>query len=339
LVLEALNRHAYTECKVYLIEEDTLMASKMPTYAYFNGKIVSLADATVSVMSHALNYGTAVFGGIRGYWSTDEEQLFVFRPHDHFERLKQSAGLMRINIEHTAADLVAVLGELLRTEGYRENVYIRPLAYKSTPTIAVRLHDIEDGFSIWAMPFGDYIKQEGLHLGFSAWHRVEDNAIPARGKISGSYANSALIKSDAILSGYDEALVLNDDGHVSETSASNLFIVRKGVAITPPVTANVLEGITRRSVIQLLREELGVEVVERDIDRTEVYLADEVFLCGTGVQIAAATMVEHRKIGSGDTGAITKRVRDLFFDVVKGRIEKYRGWLTSVYHEEKMAVQ
>jgi branched-chain amino acid aminotransferase len=314
------------------------MAQKMPTYAYFNGKIVPIAEATVSVMSHALNYGTAVFGGIRGYWSADEEQLFVFRPHDHFERLKQSAGLMRIKIEHTAADLVGVLAELLHTEGYRENIYIRPLAYKSTPTIAVRLHDIEDGFSIWAMPFGDYIKQEGLHLGFSAWHRVEDNAIPARGKISGSYANSALIKSDAILSGYDEALVLNDDGHVSETSASNLFIVRKGAAITPPVTANVLEGITRRSVIQLLREELGVEVVERDIDRTEVYLADEVFLCGTGVQIAAATMVEHRKIGSGDTGAITKRVRDLFFEVVKGRIEKYRGWLTPVYHGAKMAV-
>jgi branched-chain amino acid aminotransferase len=315
------------------------MAQNMPAYAYFNGKIVPIAEATVSVMSHALNYGTAVFGGIRGYWNAEEEQLFVFRPHDHFERLKQSAGLMRINIEHSVEALVDILGELLRTEGFRENVYIRPLAYKQTPTIAVRLHDIEDAFSIWSMPFGDYIKQEGLHLGFSAWHRVEDNAIPARGKISGSYANSALIKSDALLAGYDEALVLNDDGHLSETSASNIFIVRRGVAITPPVTANVLEGITRRSVMQLLREELGVEVVERDIDRTEVYLADEVFLCGTGVQIAAATKVEHRTIGSGETGAITQRVRDLFFEVVKGRVAKYRNWLTPVYHDEKMAVR
>ncbi|NWF68686.1 MAG: branched-chain amino acid transaminase [Chloroflexi bacterium] len=313
------------------------MAQAKPKYAYFQGKIVPIGEATISVMTHALHYGTAVFGGLRGYWNNDEEQLFVFRVHDHFERFVQSAGLMRIDVGCTPHELTRVLMELLRTEGFRENIYIRPLAYKAMEGIGVRLHDVEDALTIFAMPFGDYIKPAGLHLGFSAWQRVDDNTIPARGKISGSYANSALIKSDALLAGYDEALVLNADGHVSETSASNFFIVRRGVAITPPVTSNILEGITRRTVIQLLRDDLGVEVVERDIDRSEVYLAEELFLCGTGVQIAAATQVDHHVIGGGDTGQITHRLRELFFNVVSGRVAKYRDWLTPVYSPEKVA--
>jgi branched-chain amino acid aminotransferase len=310
------------------------MSQGKPRFAFFEGKIVPMEEAKISVMTHALNYGTAVFGGIRAYWNADEEQLFIFRPFDHFERLVQSASLLRISIPHTPEELTTTLTELLRTEDFRENVYVRPLAYKSTEIIGVRLHDIDDAFTMFAMPFGAYIKEEGVHVGFSSWQRVDDNSIPARGKISGAYANSALIKSDAILAGYDEALVLNQDGHVSETSASNLFIVRKGVAITPPVYANVLEGITRRSFIELLREELNVEVVERPIDRTEVYLADEIFLCGTGVQIAAVTRVEHRTIGTGETGSITAALRDTYRDVVAGRLEKYRSWLTPVYAQE-----
>lgn len=304
-------------------------------YAFFDGKIVPIAEAKVSVMNHAFNYGTAVFGGLRGYWNVEEQQLFVFRPVDHFERLINSASLMRIQIPHTAEALRDILLELLRTEGFRENCYVRPIAYKAFEGIGVRLHDVADALAIWAMPFGRYIqKEEGAHVCFSAWRRVDDNAIPARGKVSGAYANSALIKSDAVLSGYDEALVLNDDGHVSEASASNVFIIRKGVAITPPVNANVLEGITRRTIMQLLREDLGVEVIERDIDRTEVYLADEMFLCGTGVQIAAVTQVEHRPIGSGAMGEITIKLRDYYHQVVGGQIPKYRDWLTPVYVTE-----
>ncbi len=309
------------------------MAQGKPRYAFFEGKIVPIADAKVGVMTHALNYGTGVFGGLRGYWNEDEEQLFVFRPHDHFERFLQSAYMMRIDLPYSATELVHILLDLLRKEGFRENCYIRPLAYKSTEMIGVKLHDVDNALTIFALPFGSYVndKEAGLHVGFSSWRRVDDNAIPARGKVTGAYANSALIKTEANLAGYDEALVLNSGGHLSETSASNVFIVRKGVVITPPVYADVLEGITRRTIIHLLREELGIEVVERDIDRTELYVTDEVFLCGTGVQIAAITQIEHRPVANGVMGPITQRISSLYHSLVRGQVEKYREWLTPVY--------
>lgn len=306
-----------------------------PEYAFFGGKIVPIDQAKVSVMTHAFNYGTGVFAGMRAYWNDDEQQLFIFRAHDHFERFRQSAGLMRIDVPYSESELTDILVELLRTEDYHENVYIRPLAYKASEGIGVRLHGLTDAMTIFALPMGSYLhNEEGTHVGFSAWRRVEDNAIPARGKVVGAYANSALIKTDAVLAGYDEALVLNEDGHVSEASAANLFIVRKGVAITPSITSNTLEGIIRRTLIELLRNELGVEVVEREVDRTECYLAEEMFLCGTGVQIGAVTKIEHRPVGTGAMGAITRQLRELFFDVVTGRAPKYRDWLTPVYVAE-----
>lgn len=306
-----------------------------PDYAFFKGKIVPIEEAKISVMTHAFNYGTAVFGGMRAYWNEDEEQLFIFRSHDHFERFLQSAGLLRITLPYTPADLTNILSELIRTEGYHENIYVRPLAYKATPIIGVRLHDLDDDFTMFAQPFGSYMHNEvHNHVCISAWRRVDDNAIPARGKIAGAYANSALIKTDAVLAGYDEAIVLNEDGHVSEMSAANIFIIRRGVAITPPVHSNVLEGITRRSIIQLLTDELGIEVVEREIDRTEIYLADEIFMCGTGVQVASITKVEHRPVGNEEPGPITEQVREMFHKVVRGRVSKYRDWLTPVYTTE-----
>lgn len=310
------------------------MAQTKPKFAFFKGHIVPFEQATVSVMTHALNYGTGVFGGLRGYWNADEEQLFVFRPLDHFERFLQSAALLRMTFDYTPEDLLGFLRDLLQAEHYCENCYIRPLAYKSSEAIGVRLHDLESDITIFALPFGSYLKDddEGSHVCFSAWRRIDDNAIPARGKIVGAYANSAFIKTDAMLAGYDEALVLNDDGHVSEASAANLFIVRKGTAITPPVTDNILEGIVRRSLIHFMREDLNIEVVERQIDRTEVYIADEIFLCGTGVQLTPVTRVEHRVIGSGRIGPITTRVRDMFFRVVTGRVEKYRNWAAPMYN-------
>lgn len=304
-------------------------------YAFFKGKIVPIEDAKVSVMNHALNYGTGVFGGLRGYWNDEDEQLYVFRPRDHFERFVQSASLLRINVRYTPSELTDILAELLRYEDFHENCYIRPLAYKSMEGIGVRLHDVPDDVSIYTLPFGRYVEnEEGAHVCISAWRRVDDNSIPARGKITGAYANSALIKTDAALAGYDEAIVLNNDGHVSEMSAANIFIIRKGVAYTPPVTSNTLEGITRRTIMHLLREDMGVEVVEREIDRTELYIADEIFMCGTGVQIAAITKIEHRVVGQGKLTGITHDLRDLYFDVVSGRIEKYRGWLHPVYAKE-----
>ena len=244
----------------------------------------------------------------------------------------QSAQLLRMALPYTAHDLTKIVTELLRAEGYRENCYIRPLAYLSTRTISVKLNDMDSAVTIFSLPFGQYIaNEEGAHVAFSAWRRVDDNAIPARGKIIGAYVNSAMSSTDVRLAGYDEAIVLNEDGHVSEMSSANLVIVRDGVVITPPVQSNVLEGIVRRSVIQLLRDELGVEVVERNIDRSEVYIADECFMCGTGVQISAITRIEHRAIGGGKMGDITRRLRTLFFDVVAGKSERYRSWLVPVY--------
>jgi branched-chain amino acid aminotransferase len=308
-----------------------------PTYAYFGGQFVPFAEATVSVMTHALNYGTAVFGGMRAYWNAEEEQLFIFRPQNHFERFLQSAALLRISLPYTVDDLTDILAELLRREGFRENCYARPLAYKSGELIAVRLHNVPDAFTLFAVPFGSYIANEqGAHVCFSAWRRVDDNAIPARGKVAGAYANSALIKEDALLAGYDEALVLNQEGHVTEASAANIFVVRKGVVYTPPPQSDVLEGIVRSTLMTLMRDDLGLEVVERDIDRTECYVADEILLCGTGVQVAAVTQIEHRPVGTGRMGSLTRAVRDLFFDVVAGRVEKYRDWLTPVYMPESV---
>jgi branched-chain amino acid aminotransferase len=301
-------------------------------FAFFDNRIVPIAEANVSVMTHGLHYGTGVFAGIRGYWNADHEQLYVFRPREHFRRFLQSASLLRMQLPYTVDDLTRITSELLRTEAYRENCYIRPLAYVSELSIQLRLHEMASAVTIFSLPFGQYITNEaGAHVAFSAWRRVDDNAIPARGKIAGSYVNSAMSSTDVRLAGYDEALVLNEDGHVSEMSSANFFIVRDGVAITPPVTSNVLEGIVRRSVIQLLRDDLGVEVVERSIDRSEVYIADECFMCGTGVQIAAITRVEHRAIGGGTMGDITARLRALFFDVVAGKVDRYRAWLEPVY--------
>ena len=311
------------------------MTQGKPKFAFFRGNIVPIQDANISVMTHAFNYGTGVFGGLRGYWNEDDAQLYIMRPLDHFKRFRQSASLLRINVRYSEDELVEILRSLLQKEDFRENIYVRPLAYKAAEMIGVRLHDIEDDITIFALPFGRYVaNEEGAHVCFSSWNRIEDNTIPARGKITGAYANSALVKSDALLAGYDEAIVLNADGHISEMSAANVFIVRDGVAITPPISANLLEGITRRSLMQLLHDELGVEVVEREIDRTEIYVADEAFMCGTGVQVAAITRVEHRPVGSGSMGPITQRVRDLYFDVAAGKVEGYRDWLTPVYVDE-----
>lgn len=304
----------------------------MPKHAFFEGKFVPIEEAKVSVMTHAFNYGTGCFEGIRAYWNEEEDQLFLFRMGEHYKRLHRSCRIMRIELPYSVERLGEITVGLLRREGYREDTYIRPLAYKATEVVGVRLHDLDDAFAIFAVPFGKYIeKEEGAKVCVSSWHRINDNAIPARAKITGAYVNSALSKTKAMLDGFDEAIVLNQDGHVSEGSAENLFIIRDDKLITPPVTANILEGITRATVIQIARDELGIETVERPIDRTELYIAEEAFFCGTGVQIAAIAEVDHRHVGKGKIGPVVSRLRDLYFDIVKGKVEKYRHWCTPVY--------
>jgi branched-chain amino acid aminotransferase len=305
-----------------------------PHYAYFQGKIVPYSQAKVGVLTHALNYGTAAFGGLRSYWNEEQAQLYLFRPKDHFKRLLDSARLLCMEFEQTPDSLTQITLDLLREEGYQRDVYIRPLAFKADEIIGVRLHDLHDEFSIVALPFDRYVDNDtNAHVTFSSWRRVDDNMIPARGKISGAYINSAFVKTDAVRAGFDEALVLTQEGHVSEGSAENIFMVRNGTLVTPPVTENILEGITRRTVLELAHDVLGLPVVERQIDRTEVYLCDEFFLTGTAAQITAVTRVDHRLIGSGQMGPITTRLRQLFNDVVRGREQKYRHWTVPVYVE------
>lgn len=304
----------------------------MPNFAFFKGKIVPIEEARVSVMTHGLNYGTGCFEGIRAYWNESDQELYVFRLQEHYERLLRSCRILHITLPYTAQELGQITLELLRKEGYRQDCYIRPLAYKGDEIIGVRLHDLTDELAIFSVPFGRYIeKEEGAHAGFSSWRRVDDNAIPARAKITGSYINSALAKTEANLNGYDEALVLTQDGHISEGSAENFFLVRNGQLVTPPITANILEGITRDTLMTLAREEMGLDTIERSIDRSEVYTCDEAFFCGTGVQVAAITRIEHRPVGTGTIGPVVSRIREIYFDVVRAQNPKYRHWCAPVF--------
>jgi branched-chain amino acid aminotransferase len=312
----------------------------MPTrFAFFKGEIVPVEEAKVSIRTHTFNYGTGCFEGIRGYWNEHDEQLLVFKLREHYERFLDSCRILMIDLPYSADELGRVTLELLRREGFREDTYIRPLAYKSDEIIGVRLHDLHDEVAIFATPFGRYVEaEEGARVHVSSWRRIGDNAMPARGKIVGAYVNSAFSKTEALLNGYDEAIVLTRDGHVSEGSAANVFIVRDGVVITPPVTDEILEGITRKVIMGLCRDELGLEVLERSIDRSELYIADEVFFTGTGVQVAAIVEIDDRKVGDGRMGPVVDGLRDLYFDIVRGRVPRYRDWCTPVYESTRAAV-
>jgi branched-chain amino acid aminotransferase len=301
-------------------------------WAFFRGEFVPLRDANINVMTHAFNYGTAVFEGVRAYWNADEEQLFALELLPHYRRIKASARLLMMEIRQSPEELAELTIELLRRDGLREDVYIRPIIYKSSETIGVRLHNLDADITIFGVPFGQYIDTEGgIRAQVSSWRRTDDNAIPARGKITGAYVNGALAKSEAQLNGFDEAIVLTADGHVSEGSAENLFIVKNGVLITPPVTDNILEGITRQRLIEIARADLDAATLERSIDRTELYTADEVFLCGTGAQISPVIEIDRRSIGGGRPGPIAKELSRRYFDAVRGRVPAYRDWLTPVY--------
>jgi branched-chain amino acid aminotransferase len=304
----------------------------LPRLAYFKGKIVPYSEAKVGVLTHGLNYGTAVFAGMRAYWNDAEKQLFLFRPLDHFKRFLNSTKLMCMDLGQTPESLLQITLDLLRMDGYQRDIYIRPLAYKADEIVGVKLHGLVDEFSIVALPFDRYVLNDtNAHVTVSSWRRVDDNAIPARGKIAGAYANSAFIKTDAVRAGFDEALVLTQEGHISEGSAMNIFMLQGNTLVTPPVTENILEGITRRSVAELARQELGLVVIERPIDRTEVYLCDELFMTGTAAQVTVVTRVDYRPIGTGVMGPVASRLRELFDNALRGRLPKYSHWNVPIY--------
>ncbi|MGC2636448.1 MAG: branched-chain amino acid transaminase [Acidobacteriaceae bacterium] len=297
---------------------------------YFGGRYVPLAEAQVGILTHALHYGTGVFEGIRGYWDEENERLCLFRPGEHFERWKRNGGILHIAVPLTAVELTEITVELARRNGFRTSIYMRPLAWKCAQRVGVSTDD-RDAFAIVALPFGDYLPSDkGLHAGVSSWRRIEDNAIPARAKICGAYVNSALASDDARRSGFDEAILLNESGHVAEGATCNLFMVRGGKLITPPVTENVLEGITRDTVMELAERELGITVLERPIDRSELYVCDELFLTGTAVGIAPVVRVDHRPVKDAAVGALTGEVRRLYFDAARGRLRVYRKWVVPV---------
>jgi branched-chain amino acid aminotransferase len=299
---------------------------------YFRGEFMPLRDAKIGVMTHAFMYGTAVFEGIRAYWNAEQGQLYLLKGLEHYRRLGSSARVMFMDLPRPAEGLVELTVELLRRNGFREDAYIRPSVYKSSETIGVRLHDLKHEFMIVCLPFGDYIDTtHGISTMTTSWRRNPDNAIPARSKIVGGYVNSAFSKTDANLNGHDEAIVLTADGHASEGSAENLFMVRDGVLVTPPVTDDILEGVTRAGLMDLARREMGLETVVRSIDRSELYVAEEVFLCGTGAQVSPVTKIDHRAVGDGHVGRITARIKDLYFDAVRGRLPGYSDWVTPVY--------
>jgi branched-chain amino acid aminotransferase len=300
-------------------------------HAFFEGKIVPLSDAKINIATHAFLYGTAVFGGMRGYWNEEKKRLFVFRPYDHFRRLLHSARMMNMQTSYDEESLIQVTLDLLRTDHWQRDVYIRPTFYKADLGIGVKLHDLKDEFCMFVIAYEPYLKNDtNAHVTVSSWRRIDDNMIPARGKVAGAYANSALIKTDANRGGFDEALVLDNNGHISEASAMNIFMLRDGILVTPPVTDNILEGITRKSVIELARKELGLTVVERSIDRTEVYICEEMFITGTAAQITAVTKIDHRPIGSGVMGPITTKLRLLYEDILRGNNKKYEHWNVAV---------
>jgi branched-chain amino acid aminotransferase len=302
------------------------------SWVFFDGELVRYEEAYLPPMTHALHYGTGCFEGIRAYWNGAHNQLYVLQAEAHFARLRRSAAILRLPLPYSNEELVRFTVDLLRRNEARTDTYIRPLVYVSAEQIGVRLHGMETGFLIYSAAFGDLIDTEGgIRCMTSSWRRISDSAIPARAKISGSYVNSALAKSEALENGYDEAIMLGADGRVSEGSSENLFMVRDGVFITPPVTADILEGITRGLLMGLARDELGLEVIERTIDRTELYTCDELVLCGTGAQVSPVTELDHRTIGDGRVGRHTRRLQELYFRAVRGDEPRYRGWLTPVY--------
>jgi branched-chain amino acid aminotransferase len=302
------------------------------TWVFYDGEFMRYHEAYLPPMTHALHYGTGCFEGIRAYWNPAHNQLYVLHGQAHYERLHKSASILRLSVPHTTDELMRITLEVLRRNEWRTDTYIRPLVFISAEEIGVRLHGLPQSFLIYTAPLGEYIDTEkGIRCATSSWRRISDSAIPARAKITGSYVNSAFAKSEALENGFDEAIMLSSDGHVSEGSAENLFMLRDGVFVTPPVTDDILEGITRALLIGLIRDELGLEVVERAIDRTELFTCDELFLCGTGAQVSPVVEVDRRRVGDGKPGRQSRQLQEIYFRAVRGDEPRYREWLTPVY--------
>lgn len=304
----------------------------MPTpTAFFRGNFVPLEEAVVPVTTHAFNYGTAVFEGVRGNWNADTGELYIFRLREHIARLRQNAKILRMGIKYSDEELFNTVRELALRNDYREDVYIRPMVYKSQSVIGPRVHNVEEDVLFYLIPLGAYLDSDaGITCAVSSWRRVDDNMIPARAKVAGLYVNNSLAKTEAQLNGFDEAIMLNHDGHVSEGSGENIIIIRRGKLISPPPADNILEGITLDTVFTIARE-LGYEVEQRTIDRTELYISDEIFMTGTAAHVTPVLSVDRLPVGDGTPGPITTQIQRRFFEAITARLPQYSDWLTPVY--------
>lgn len=287
-----------------------------------------LHEAKLPIATHALHYGTGCFEGIRANWNDEEKTAYIFRAPEHFDRLRKSGHIIKISIAYSNEELCQIAQELVARASLNEDMYIRPVAYKSSEVVAnLKAHTIDDDLFMLAVPLGNYLDpDQGIHCATSSWRRIDDTSIPARAKVTGLYINSVLAKTEAVESGFDEALMLNADGHVAEGTGENVFIVSEGKLITPTVTDNVLLGITRQTVTQVAFDEFGIETVERSVDRSELYIADECFLTGTAAHITPVTRIDHRQIGTGDIGPVTRQIQQIYFDIVRGKNKKYIDW-------------
>ena len=300
-------------------------------YAFLKGEMMPLADAKIGLMTHAFNYGTAVFEGIRANWNVEHETLYLFRAREHLERLRKSARVLMMELRYSDDDLLDLTRQLVMNSGFREDLYVRPMVYKSQEVLGVRLHDVEDDVLIYCAPFGPYLDLDaGIRCCTSSWRRADDTSIPVRAKVNGVYINSALAKTEAHNHGYEEAIMLNADGHVAEGSGENIFMVQDGALVTPPSSDNILVGITRATVIELAQAELGLPTVERTIDRSELYVADEVFMTGTAAHVTPILEIDNRPIGDGGIGTVSGELQKLFFDAILGRLPQYERWLIPI---------
>ena len=302
------------------------------SWVFFEGEFARYHDVHIGVMTHALHYGTGCFEGIRAYWNPRQEQLYLLQGVQHFQRLHRNARILRMDLPYSVEELMEITTELLRRNEYRTDAYVRPLVFKAVEQIGVQLHGLADAFLVYTAPMGNYVEIEGgIRCMVSSWRRVPDVSVPARAKVTGAYVNSALAKSEALENGFDEAIVLTEAGHVSEGSAENLFMLRDGAFVTPPCTDDILEGITRGLVMGLIRDELRMPVLERSIDRTELYTCDELFLCGTGAQVSPVIEVDHRVVGDGRVGEFTHELQQIYFSAVRGESARYQDWSIPIY--------
>jgi branched-chain amino acid aminotransferase len=303
----------------------------MPQYAYFQKKFMPLAEAKLGIMTNFMHYGTAVFEGIRGNYNEDNKQVYLFRLKEHYERMLNGCKVLKMQIPYSVDDLCKLTVELVARSGLKENVYVRPLVYKSTEAMGVRLHNLEADFFAFVMPWGRYLEADKCRVGVSSWRRPGSNFAATQSKITGQYYNSAFAKTEAHENGYEEAILLNEAGRVAEGSGENIFLVMDGQLVTPSIFESILVGITRNTVMELAKKELGIETIERPIERTELYIAREAFFTGTAAHLAAIGEIDHRPVGDGEIGPVTRKLQALYLAVIEGRNPRYIHWCTPVY--------